>query len=179
VQNYENVAYDNLIKETKNLFVMVINIVYFTIMKCKHQIDINLSIEQVLKLINDPNYYHRWQRGLISTELISGKNGETGAKRRIYIRIAGQKVKMIETILDYQPPEKWQARYTTNGMKSIQTNIFKSKGKQITQWNCYSEFNFTGGMILISKVMPQVFKERARITQTDFKSFAENFYLCK
>ena len=172
---YENGTYDKLLKGHKKLgSVDKDRFLYH--MKCHHQIDIQLPIDQVLQLINNPDYYHRWQRGLISTELIKGKNGEPGAKRRIYIKIAGQRVKMIETILDYQPPEKWQARYTTNGMKSIQTSIFKSKDEHVTQWDCYSEFNFSGGMVFISKVMPQVFKERARLTQTDFKSFAENFY---
>ena len=171
---YENATYNKLLKDEKKHGSK--NKDHFLyIMKCHHQIDIQLPIEQVLKLINNSDYYHRWQRGLISTELINGNNGEPGAKRRIFIKIAGQKVKMIETILDYQPPEKWRARYTSNGMKSIQTNIFKSKGKHITLWDCYSEFYFSGGMIFVSKVMPQLFKERARLTQTDFKSFAENF----
>ena len=145
-------------------------------MKCHYQIDINLPLNQVLQLMNNTDYYHRWQRGLISTKLIKGENGKPGAKRRIYIKIAGQRVKMIETILDNQPPEKWQARYTSSGLKSIQTNFFKSKDENTTQWDTYSEFSFSGGMVLVSKVMPQVFKERARLTQTDFKAFAENFY---
>ena len=172
---YENAPYDKLLKDQKKLGSKNKDR-FLYIMKCHHQIDIQLPLDQVLELINNPDYFHRWQRGLISTKLIKGKNGETGAKRRIYIKIAGQKVKMIETILDYQPPEKWQARYTSSGLKSIQTNIFKAKSENITQWDCYSEFNFSGGMVLISKLMPQLFKERARLTQTDFKSFAENFY---
>ena len=172
---YKNTGYFNLLKSYEKLG-LIIKVCFLYIMKCHYQIDINLSIDQVLKLIDNPDYYHCWQRGLLSTKLIHGKNGEPGAKRRIYIKIAGQKVKMIETILDYQPPEKWQARYTSSGLENIQTNFFKSKDKNITQWDAYSEFNFSGGMVVVSKVMPQVFKERARLTQTDFKVFAENFY---
>lgn len=145
-------------------------------MKCHHQIDIHLPRECVLRTINDAELYPKWQRGLISTELIKGESGKAGAKRRILIKIAGQRIKMIETILDYQPPERWQARYTANGLKSIQTNIFKAISDDVTRWDCYSEFQFSGGMVLISKLMPQVFKERARLTQTDFKSFAEELY---
>ena len=172
---YENATYDKLLKVQKKLGSDMI-VLFLYSMKFHHKIDIHLSRDKVLELINNAEYFHRWQRGLISTELIKGKNGEPGAKRRIYIKIAGQRVKMIETILDNQPPKKWQARYTSSGLKSIQTNFFTSKSENITQWDCYSEFNFSGGMVLVSKVMPQVFKERARVTQTDFKSFAENFY---
>ena len=152
------------------------NLDLFYSMKCHHQIDIRLPRECVLRTINNAELYPKWQRGLISTELIKGESGQTGAKRRIYIKIAGQRIQMIETILEYQPPERWQARYTANGLKSIQTNIFKAISNDVTRWDCYSEFQFSGSMVLISKLMPQVFRERARLTQTDFRTFAEELY---
>lgn len=145
-------------------------------MNCYHSIKIQLPVNQVIELMNNPDYYKEWQRGLLSTELIKGKSGQVGAKRRIFIKIAGRKVKMIETILNFDPPHKWEARYTSQGLTSLQKNLFTPIDEHTTLWECYSEFKFSGSMIIISKVMPQVFKERARLTQVDFKKFAENFH---
>lgn len=135
---------------------------------------IDKPIEEVIAVFEDTTKLKDWQRGLISSELIKGEAGEVGSKRRLKILLEGQKINMIETIIHKNLPHEWHGRYTSKGLESIQKNFFTAEKNNQTKWVSESKFTFSGWMLLISKVLPQVFKNRSELVMKDFKNFIEN-----
>ncbi len=52
-------------------------------MKFTCAVKINLPVEKVARLFDDKNNLKDWQEGFVSSESISGKPGEVGAKSKI------------------------------------------------------------------------------------------------
>ncbi len=142
-------------------------------MKYQTECIIRLPIEEVISIFEDAEQLKHWQRGLKSSTLIKGKNGEVGAKRRLKITLEGREISMIETITFKDLPHEWHGRYTSNGLESMQQNFFSSTADNFTKWVSKSEFVFSGWMVLISKVLPGIFKKRSETVMKDFKNYAE------
>lgn len=143
-------------------------------MKYTTEIIINKPREDIIRVFEDSNLLPHWQRGLKRSRSISGKDGEVGSKRKLYISIEGQSIKMTETITKKNLPEEWHGTYTSRGMESFQKNYFEALSKHQTKWTCYSEFKFSGFMKLVSKLLPDIFKKRSVLVQQDFKAFVED-----
>lgn len=142
-------------------------------MKYTTEIIINKSRNQVIETFENSSLLPHWQRGLKRSRGISGADGEEGSKKKLYIIIEGQTIKMTETIIKKNLPKEWHGLYKSKGMKSIQKNYFEAIGKTQTRWTSYSEFEFSGFMKLISKLLPDIFKRRSILVQKDFKAFIE------
>lgn len=142
-------------------------------MKYTTEIIINKSREDVIEVFEDSSLLSYWQRGLKRSRVIGGAEGEVGSKRKLYMTIEGQSIKMTETITKKKLPEEWHGFYTSKGMKSIQKNYFEAISAHQTRWVCDSEFKFSGFMKLVSKLLPDIFKKRSVLVQKDFKTFIE------
>lgn len=142
-------------------------------MKYTTEIIINKPREDIIKVFEDSSLLPHWQRGLKRSRVICGKDGEVGSKRKLYITMEGQSIKMTETITKKNLPEEWHGIYTSNGMESTQKNYFEAINDHQTKWTSYSEFKFSGFMKLISKLLPDIFKKRSILVQQDFKTFVE------
>jgi len=142
-------------------------------MRYTTEITINLPLPDVIKIFEDPNLLPDWQSGLLYSKLVKGQNGEVGSKRKLKIDLDIRTIVMIETILKKELPHLWHGKYTANGIDSIQKNYFKPINESQTHWLNESEFKFHGAMRIISKIMPNIFKNRSEQVMKDFKEFAE------
>lgn len=143
-------------------------------MKYTTSIVLDVPLRRVIALFENPAYLPDWQRGLESTQLIQGNNGEIGAKRKLKIQLEGQRITMFETIIDKQLPDFWHGKYTGKGFISFQKNYFTEISPEKTLWESNSEFQFSGFMLVIVKLLPHIFKKRSETVMQDFKNFAEN-----
>lgn len=149
--------------------------------KSEHTIEILLSIDKVMELFKNQDYFKHWQKGLISTQNISGVPGKQNSTREMKIRVAGTSITMKEEITRVDLPHIWEATYRTSGVLNKQSNRFRESETIIhdqvtktTLWDANSSFKFTGMMRLISKAQPQLFKGQTLQHMEDFKTFAEN-----
>lgn len=149
--------------------------------KSEHTIEILLSINKVMELFKNQDYFKHWQKGLISTQNISGVPGEQNSIRKMKIRVAGTAITMKEEITRVDLPHVWEATYRTSGVLNRQSNRFRESETTInnqviktTLWDAKSTFKFTGMMRLIGKAQPQLFKGQTLQHMEDFKTFAEN-----
>jgi hypothetical protein len=142
-------------------------------MKYITEVTIQRPIEEVMELFKNPDHLKFWQRGLKSTKLLKGRSGEEGAKRKLELNLEGREITMIETITKCELPHHWHAKYTSQGMTSYQYNYFEARANDQTYWRTTSEFKFSGFMIIVSKVLPGLFKKRSKTVMQDFKTFAE------
>jgi hypothetical protein len=149
--------------------------------KSEHSIEILVSIDKVMELFGNQDYFKYWQKGLISAQNISGIPGEQNSTRQMKIRVAGTAITMKEEITRVDLPHVWEATYRTSGVLNRQSNRFRESETTInnqviktTLWDANSTFKFTGMMRLIGKAQPQLFKGQTLQHMEDFKTFAEN-----
>jgi hypothetical protein len=138
------------------------------------EIIINKPRQEIIDAFENSSLLTHWQRGLKRTRVISGKDGEVGSKRKLYITMEGQNIKMTETIIKKDLPQQWHGKYKAKGMESLQKNYFEAINEHETKWTCHSEFKFSGFMKLVSKLLPDIFKKRSKLVQQDFKAFIED-----
>lgn len=144
-------------------------------MKYSCQIIIDLSREEVIKKLDDPDNMKHWQRGLVSYAHIEGIPGQAGSRTDLEYQMGKRNLKMTETITENNFPSAFHATYQTKGVNNIQRNFFyEEEGGQKTRWESQSEFRFDSlGMKLIGWLMPGAFKKQSLKYMEDFKAFAE------
>ncbi len=143
-------------------------------MKYRCEIDINLPIEKVVELFDNPANMKKWMEGLEQVEHISGTPGMPGAKTKLFFNMGKRKVEMIETIKVRNLPEEFSGTYEANGVLNIASNRFESIGNNKTKYITDQEFQFKGMMKLMGLLMPGAFKKQTQKYLESFKMFAEN-----
>jgi hypothetical protein len=142
-------------------------------MKYTTEITINLSRDEFIKKLDNPDNMKHWMRGLLDHKMISGKPSHEGATMNMKFKRGKGEMEMVETILKRNFPEKFHATYDTKEVHNMQRNFFKEENGK-TKWVSESEFQFSGfGMKLIGFLMPGAFKKQSMKYAQDFKNFAE------
>lgn len=143
-------------------------------MKYKISIDIDLPVERVIELFDNPENMKEWQPGLISFEPVSGTPGQPGAKSKLRYIMGNKEVEMIETILTRDLPKEFSGTYEAQGVYNKIVNNFIPLSESKTRWEAENEFRFAGMMKVIAFLMPGAFKKQSMKYLELFKEFAEN-----
>lgn len=142
-------------------------------MKYSNEVEINLPLNKVIELFENPDNMKHWQPGLQSFEHISGTSGQVGAKSRLKYKMGKREIEMIETITKQNLPHEFTATYEAKGVYNLLINKFISVTENKTKWVSETEFKFSGFMKLIAFLMPGTFKKQSQKYLDDFKAFAE------
>ena len=142
-------------------------------MKYSNEIEINLPLNKVIELFENPDNMKHWQPGLQSFEHISGTPGQVGAKSRLKYKMGKREIEMIETITKQNLPDEFAATYEAKGVYNLLFNKFIPVSENKTKWVSETEFKFSGFMKLIGFLMPGTFKKQSQKYLDDFKTFAE------
>lgn len=137
------------------------------------EVIINLPREQVVELFDDPDNLPKWQDSLVSFEHLEGVPGEPGARSKLEYDEGRRRLTMIESILIRDLPERFHAKYETEGVVNISINRFEKLGPDKTRWIADNEFTFSGMMKLIGFFMRGSFPKETEKTMNQFKEFAE------
>ena len=143
-------------------------------MKYTNEIEINLPIDRVITLFDNPDNMKHWQPGLQSFEHISGTPGQVGAKSRLRYKMGNREIEMIETILKRDLPHSFDGTYEAKGVYNVISNKFIPLGPNKTKWVTETEFKFSGFMKLMGWLMPGAFKKQSQQYLDKFKAFAES-----
>jgi hypothetical protein len=141
-------------------------------------IDINVPIDKVVTLFNDPNNFKEWQDGFISYETISGIPRTTGAKSKIKFDNGKHKIELIETIQVMNLPAEMTALYEHKHMVNTMINRFTELPGQKTRFTTdVGYYKFIGLMPkLMGLIMPAMIKKQNQKWLDQFKKFAEKEY---
>lgn len=143
-------------------------------MKYTDEIVIELPIDRVVELFDDPENLKHWQPGLISFEHMSGERGQVGAKSLLKYQMGSRKIEMVETITVRNLPDEFSGTYETKGVFSATKNTFKSLPDGNTLYTCENEFRFSSFLLkVMAFLMPNAFRKQSRKYMEDFKRFAE------
>jgi carbon monoxide dehydrogenase subunit G len=142
-------------------------------MKYSNEIEINLPVQRVIELFDNPANMSKWQPGLISFEPISGTPGQPGAKSKLKYIMGKREVEMIETITVRNLPREFSGTYESKGVFNDMKNYFTQTANNKTKWVHQCEFKFSGMMKLVGWLMPGAFKKQSQKYLDFFKAFAE------
>ena len=142
-------------------------------MKYTNEIEIDLPVEKVIELFDEPENLKHWQPGLVSFEHVSGTPGQPGAKSRLKYKMGSREIEMIETITKRDLPREFAGIYEAKGVYNVISNKFTPLGGHKTKWVAENEFQFSGFMKLFGWLMPGSFKKQGQKFLDDFKKFAE------
>ncbi len=143
----------------------------------KYSVDIIIEKprEEVIRKMDNTDNMKHWQKGLVSTEHISGIPGEVGAKMQLNYKLGKREFTLIETISKRNFPDEFHGSYSAKGMYNEQKNYFKETPEGHTKWISESEFEpgnfFMRAMLFL---MPGAFKKQSKQYMIAFKDFVEN-----
>jgi hypothetical protein len=144
-------------------------------MKYTNEIEIELPVNRVVELFDDPQNLKYWMKGLISFENLSGEPGQPGAKSKLRFKEGKREIEMIETVTVRNLPDEFSGTYELPGAWNGVTNRFADLGNGKTKYISESEFKFKGiAMQVISYLMPGAFKKQSYKYMKAFKEFAES-----
>lgn len=143
-------------------------------MKLMNSVEINKPMQEVLELFKNPDNRRHWMEGFVSSTLLSGTEGQPGAKSKLKFIIGKRKLEMIETLLVNKLPDEYTCSYEGNGVfNSVKCMIAEITDTK-TDFCIVQEFQFKGFMKVIGFLMPGAFRKQAIKSLEDFKRFAEN-----
>ena len=145
-------------------------------MKFSCSVKINLPLEKVIELFDNPDNMKHWQDGFLSFEHLSGEAGQPGAKSRIMYNMNGRKMELIETITKRDLPNELSGIYVHKHMTNSMVNTFVSLSKDKTQWDATIHYTQLNGFMIkmMAFLMPGMFKKQTQKWLNQFKEFAEN-----
>ena len=143
-------------------------------MNYTNEIEINLPLEQVIQLFDNPDNMSKWQPDLISFEHISGEPGKEGSKSRLRYKMGKKEIEMIETITKNNLPVQFDGTYEAKGVFNKMTNRFIAINENKTKWISHNIFKLSGFLKIIGLLMPGSFSKQSCKYMEQFKKFAEN-----
>jgi carbon monoxide dehydrogenase subunit G len=142
-------------------------------MKYTTEVEINLPVEKVIEMFDNPDNLKDWMEGLQSFEHLSGTPGQPGAKSKLKFKMGKREIEMVGTITTRNLPDEFSGTYEAKGVFNIVKNKFIATGENKTNYIAEHEFQFSGMMTLMGALMPGAFKKQSMKYLEKFKEFAE------
>ena len=138
-------------------------------------VDIDLPVDRVIELFDNPDNLVEWQDGFVSFEHISGTPGQPGAKSKLTYKMGKRNMDLIETINVRNLPEEFSGTYEGKSMLNTMSNRFSEFNTGVTRYEAEVEYlEFRGFMIkVMAFLMPGMFKKQVQKWMNQFKAFAE------
>jgi hypothetical protein len=108
-----------------------------------------------------------------SFELLSGQQGQPGARAKVLMETHGLKLEMIETIVERKMPDVYTLRYDGKGVKNMVENRFYEVGPEQTRWVMNSTLEFSPFTAVASGFIKDIIVKQNHESMKRFKEFAE------
>ncbi len=142
-------------------------------MKSTSEVIINRPREEVLALIMQPGNFAKWQPGVSTFKLISGQQGQPGARAKVVIETHGLKLEMTETIVERRMPEMYSLKYEGRGVKNFVENRFYEVGPGQTRWVMVNTLDVSPLMVMVAPVIQDIVTKQNVESMQRFKAWAE------
>jgi uncharacterized membrane protein len=142
-------------------------------MKFTSQVAIDRPRQRVLELMTDTNNIPQWQQGVRSIELLSGSRDQVGARSRVVFEMRGVRLEMIETVVQYRPPDLFASTFEARGVKNLVENRFYEDEAGRTRWVMDNTFEFKGMMSVLAVFIHDYMTKQTLASMSRFKMFAE------
>jgi hypothetical protein len=140
-------------------------------MQYSQEVVINLPLQKVAALFNDPANAKYWRPTPLSVEHISGTPGQVGAKTKLKFK----RFEILETITDKEEPAGFTSIGDVGHLMSKARFSFKSLRSNETVYRMDIEYTFRSLRAkLLGIIFPGMFKKQTMEYMEKFKHFAEN-----
>lgn len=143
-------------------------------MKYQVHIEIDLPLDRVVELFDNPANMKHWMPKLQSIEPISGSPGQVGATSRMKFLNGKREMEMTETITAKNLPHEFSGTYEFQGGRYSVKNMFEALDGGRTRYISDQDFQLAGLMKFLGWVLPGLFKKESMKHMTLFKKFAES-----
>ena len=145
-------------------------------MKFTCTVDIDLPLDRVVELYNNPDNMKYWQDGFISFEHVNGEPGKAGAQSHITYKMGKKEMVLLETIVKRELPHTFNGTYEGDFGKNTMNNTFSKLSDNKTRWRADLEYLQANGFILkvMTKLFPGIMKKQTQKWSDQFKAWAEN-----
>jgi hypothetical protein len=137
------------------------------------QLEIEVPRPKLVGLFIDPEHWFNWQENLVSYDVLTGDNRETGAKTRILNRFGKKTIEIFEIVESNRLPDEFICTYEAKGAWNRVIHRFTESTPDRTLWQFDSEFRCGGILKLLSTLMPGMFRRASNKELHAFKDFAE------
>jgi hypothetical protein len=140
---------------------------------------------RVLELLSDPSHHAAWLRGLVTHELVEGRQGHVGAVSRVVMGAGRGTMEARETITLREPERledlpsdvvvRYERELVAKGMWSAARERLHDAGDGTTLWESENEYRFDAlPMRLLAPLMRSAFRKQTLAHMEDFRAFAED-----
>ena len=140
---------------------------------------------RVLELLTDPAHHAARLRGLVTHELVEGREGPVGAVSRVVMRAGKGTMEARETITLREPEQladlpsdavvRYERGLAAEGMWSVARERLQDAGDGTTLWVSENEYRFDAlPMRLLAPLMRDAFRKQTLARMEDFRAFAEH-----
>lgn len=140
-------------------------------------VQIEAPLGEVIGLFDAPENWPQWREGYVSAEPIHGELGEAGSRVRLVTRVGGRETVMTETVELKNLPDEMVCIYEAPGVFMGAWNRvvhrFRAKDPSTTEWEMYCEFKCRGLLNILSKLMPNMFRNATLKEMKSFTHFVE------
>jgi len=143
-------------------------------MQYQVSVDIDQPREKVAALFADLDSRPKWQRGMISAELLEGEAGQPGSKWKLLFKMGKRTMEMIENVTVVEPPETFESTYDAKGVHNVVRTRFVEVGPEKTRVESDNVFEFSGFMKLMAFLMKGAFPKQSLKIMNDFKALADH-----
>ncbi len=142
-------------------------------MKYQTSIEINMSRDRFLEILEDPEGMKNWQPGLLSYEFLDEDRKSPGARMRLIYDMNGKRLEMIETLQERSLPDTMTFTYEAKGVWNRTVNRFELIEPDRVRWTQFNEFRCRGLMAVICFLLPGSFRRETARSLERFKTYAE------
>lgn len=143
-------------------------------MKFQSTVEIEKPVDELIKLILDPDCTMRWLEGLKSVEHVSGEFRQPGAKSKVVFESAAGRMLITETVLSNDLPNEYRIRYDGQGYVSFSNYSFEVISDDTTKFTMFQEIELKGALRLAQGLIRGTVKRQLQKSAESFKRFAEN-----
>lgn len=143
-------------------------------MKFSSTVDIEKPVDELVKLIQDPDCTMKWLEGLRSVEHISGDFRQPGAKSKVVLDSAAGRMVITETVLSNDLPDEYRIRYDGQGYVSFSNYSFEVLSPTLTRFTMSQEIELKGALKLVQGIVRGKVMKQLQVSAESFKRFAEN-----
>ena len=120
-----------------------------------------------------PGNFAKWQPGVKKFELLSGQQGQPGARAKVVLDMHGLKLEMIETIVERRMPDVYTLKYEGKGVKNLVENRFYEDRPGKTRWVMTNTLEFSPFAAVVSAFIKDIVVKQNHESMKQFKVFAE------
>ena len=143
-------------------------------MKYSNEIVIDVSVDEIIAIFEDPENLKYWQPDIKSFTHVKGEIGQPGAVTKLRVDMVIREIEMTETIISRNVPDAIVLKYESDGVMNQVTNRFEVLAPNKTKWVMENHFTFSGFMKLAAGPLKPIFRKKTHDTMQQLKKFAEN-----